>query len=245
MKKIFLDKVIITNSDNKKNYPFNMPIYKNGLNLKFNKPITFITGENGSGKSTFLENLAVEIGFNLLGGNKNHSYYNNKIQDNNELSNYMKLYWNLKTNDGFFFRAESFFNFVNYVDELAKENGAFIYNSYGGKSLQKQSHGESFLALFQNRFNKGLFILDEPEAALSPEKQLSLVGILNDLASSGQCQFIVATHSPILIACPNSELYEIENDKFVRKDYKQSKQFEFYKNFLNMPDRYIKYLIEH
>lgn len=243
MKNVYLDRIKIDNKDKQTVYPYNIPLYREGLDLKLNAPITFITGENGSGKSTLLENLAAQIGFNILGGNKNHNYINSSIVDNSDLSNAMKLTWKIKTNEGFFFRAESFFNFINYVDKLAEDNGGYVYRSYGGKSLQEQSHGESFLSLFQNRFNKGLFLLDEPEAALSPEKQLSLIAILNDLANSGNCQFIIATHSPILISCPNSELYEIDGDKLIKKNYKSCKQFQFYKDFINCPERYLKYLL--
>ena len=244
MENVFLDEIIVSNKNNDKQYPFSLDLYNKGFDLKFSKPITFITGENGSGKSTFLENLALQIGFNVLGGNKNHNYYDKKIHDNSGLMDSIKLIWKKKTNDGFFFRAESFFHFVNYVDDLAEENGQYIYRSYGGKSLQEQSHGESFLALFQNRFNKGLFILDEPEAALSPERQLSLVAILDRLSKTNNCQFIIATHSPILISCPNSELFEIENGALQKKNYKDSKQFTLYKDFVSNPELYLKYLLK-
>lgn len=223
-------------------YPFNLPLFANGVSLHFNSPITFITGENGSGKSTLLESLAAAVGFNTLGGNKNHKYNSVGVNDNLNLSDSMKLIWKTKTSDGFFFRAESFLDFIKYVDTLADENGDNSYMPYGGKSLQKCSHGESFLALFRNRFRKGLFILDEPEAALSPEKQLSLLVTLSDLASDGCAQFIIATHSPILIACPNSELYQIESGILSKKHYKDSKQFQFYKDFINCPERYLKHL---
>lgn len=244
MNKNFLDEIIVTNKEGLSNYPFSLPLFSKGFSLKLSQPITFITGENGTGKSTFLENLAMQIGFNSLGGNKNHQYSDEKIRDNSDLANAIKLVWNRKTNDGFFFRAESFFRFANYIDDLAKENGEQIYGAYGGKSLQEQSHGESFLALFGNRFSRGLFILDEPEAALSPERQLSLIAILCDLTKNNDCQFIIATHSPILITCPGSELYEIENGVLTKKNYKDSKQFQLYSNFIKSPDRYLKYLLQ-
>lgn len=114
--------------------------------------------------------------------------------------------------------------------------------AYGGKKLTSQSHGESFLSLFESKFKDGLFILDEPEAALSPERQMSLVAILNDLVTKNNAQFIIATHSPILIATPNSVVYEIENSKFIEKNYEETKQFNLYKDFLNNSRRYINYL---
>ena len=189
-----------------------------------------------------LESLAYNIGFNILGGNKNHSYKNEQTFDNLNLANNMKLSWNNKTSKGFFFRAESFFNFTGYIESMAKESGKDIFNAYGGKSLLKQSHGESFLSLFQNKFTEGIFILDEPEAALSAERQLSLMTILSDLSKTGKCQFIIATHSPLLITIPNSEIYEIDNNCLIKKHYSETNQFNLYKNFINSPERYLKYL---
>lgn len=212
--------------------------------MEFKKPITFIIGDNGTGKSTLLESIAYKIGFNVLGGNKNHSYYNSKVNDNLKLADNMKLIWNNKTSNGFFFRAESFLNFSEYLEDMAIENGKGMFSAYGGKSLIKQSHGESFLALFQNKFQDGIFILDEPEAALSAERQLSLIAIISDLCRSGKCQFIIATHSPLLITLPNSQIYEINGDKLEQKKYDETKQFSLYKNYLNAPEKYLKYLIE-
>lgn len=240
MENVFLDEIIIK-SNNNHEYPFSLPVYNSGVAIKLNRPITFITGENGTGKSTLLEAIALEVGFNVSGGNQNHIYSDD--DEKNVLLDFVKLVWRKKTSSGFFFRAESFFKFADYIDDLAKEEGKYVYNSYGGKSLQKQSHGESFLALFKNRFSKGLFILDEPEAALSPERQLSLIAILSELSKNNNCQFIIATHSPILIACPNSELYEIEDNKFILKNYKESKQYNLYKDFTANPEKFLKYLV--
>ena len=222
-------------------YPFSLPLFVNGLHLQFDTPITFIVGENGSGKSTLLENLAEAIGFNTLGGNKNHSYQNSSA-DNFSLAAYIKLSWSVKQNYGFFFRAETFFEFAKNLDTLANNVNTDIYDAYGGKSLQKQSHGESFMSFFTNKVNDGLYILDEPEAALSPEKQLSLISLLTDLSLRGNNQFIIATHSPLIISTPKSTLYEIENGELVKKNYKDTKQFQLYKNFTNCPERYLKYL---
>ncbi len=219
-------------------YPFNLKIYAQRQNIKFSKPITFIVGENGCGKSTLLEGLAASIGFNTSGGNANHLYNENH---NENLDKIMKLTWNLKTKKGFFFRAESFFNFSKYIDRLSDDDKT-IYNAYGGKSLQEQSHGESFLSLFANKFREGIFILDEPEAALSPERQLTLISLLYELSQSNKCQFIIATHSPILITTPNSEVLEFNNSKIEKTNYKNTKQYTLYKSFLESPERYIKYL---
>lgn len=224
-------------------YPFNLPLFKNGFRLELSKPITFIVGENGSGKSTLLESLAKSIGFNTMGGNKNHSYENDSI-DNFDLVNNMKLSWSFKQSKGFFFRAETFFNFANNLDKLANYQDTDLYRSYGGKSLQMQSHGESFLSFFKNRVNEGIYIFDEPEAALSPQKQFALISILNDLAQNGKCQFIIATHSPLLITLPNSTIYEINNGELIEKSFNETNQFILYKNFINCPERYLHYLCD-
>ena len=233
---------IIVEKNNNKNFPFSLPIFKNGLKLHLSSPITFILGDNGSGKSTLLESIAYKVGFNVLGGNRNHSYSNDANYDNVELSNSMKLSWSLKTSKGFFFRAESFLDFSGYLDNLARETGSDIYGAYGGRSLQKQSHGEAFLSLFQNKFREGIFILDEPEAALSAEKQLALISIIHELASSGKCQFIIATHSPLLIATPNSTIYEIEDGGLEERKFDETKQFQLYKSFVNKPEYFLKKL---
>jgi len=237
----YLSKIIIDKSSENK-FPYSLELFKNGLELNLKKPITFILGDNGTGKSTLLESLAYNVGFNVLGGNKNHNYTNNQTFDNITLANNMKLIWNLKTTKGFFFRAESFFNFSGFIENIAMESGKDVFNAYGGKSLLKQSHGEAFLSLFNNKFSEGLFILDEPEAALSAERQLSLISILNELAKTRKCQFIIATHSPLIISTPNSEIYEILDNKIERKDYFETKQFQLYKNFLNCPERFLNYL---
>lgn len=224
-------------------FPYMLPLFKNGLKIKFTKPITFIIGENGSGKSTLLEGIAGSIGFNIHGGNRNN-IYSVGFERQPELSKTIKLSWNLKTNQGFFFRAESFYDFANHLIEKSKED-ALAFTPYGGKSLNDQSHGESFLSVFSNRFaGDGLYILDEPEAALSPERQMSLISLINDLVTNTNAQFIISTHSPILITSPNAQILEIEDGKLFEKHYADTKQFNLYKSFINCPEKYLKYLVE-
>jgi len=223
-------------------YPFSIPLFKNGLSLKLEAPITFIVGHNGSGKSTFLENLADAVGFNTVGGGRNFANDNDSADDFS-LADSIKLSWSIKKNKGFFFRAETFWDFAKNLDELDNDSSGFKYDAYGSKSLQEQSHGESFMSLFTNRFFSGLFILDEPESALSPEKQIELVALLSELTKVGERQFIIATHSPILIATPNSIVYEIENGKLIQKPYYDTSQFKLYKTFLNAPDAFLHHFI--
>jgi predicted ATPase len=156
LKAPFLKKVVISKTG-KTEYPFNLPLFSDGLKIEFTKPITFFVGENGSGKSTILEAIAAQCGFSLTGGNRNHTIGN--PADQVPLASATKLFWLPKVTKGFFVRAESSFDFATQIDEIAKE-APVILTSYGDKSLHAQSHGESFLSLFNNHFGQdGLYIL--------------------------------------------------------------------------------------
>jgi len=220
-------------------YPFTIPALSNGLNINFSSNVTFLVGENGSGKSTILEAIAEGCEFNLSGGNRNHSYKHHPTESN--LSSALRLSWFPKITSGFFMRAESFFNFATYIDELAQDDPG-ILDAYGGKSLHRQSHGESFLSLFVNRFNKGIYILDEPEAALSPGRQLSFLAIIHKLETSGKAQFIIATHSPMLLCYPGATVLSIDGNTIKEIDYKDSEHYRLTKEFLDNPERYFRYL---
>jgi predicted ATPase len=233
---------IDTTGRDKKKYPFNIPVIRNGVELNFANNVTFFVGENGSGKSTIMEAIADICGFNLSGGNKNHSYDFHKTESS--LSSAMRLSWSpSKISQGFFMRAESFFNFATYIDKLIEQDSQLV-NAYGGKSLHEQSHGESFLALFKNRFQKGIYLLDEPEAALSPSRQLSFLSIIHDLESSGKAQFIIATHSPLLLCYPNATVYSIDNGGIKKVNYKETEHYQLTKQFLDAPERYFRYLFK-
>jgi predicted ATPase len=140
-------------------------------------------------------------------------------------------------------RAESFFNFANYIDELAETDNR-IYNAYGGKSLHQQSHGESFLALFDNQFESGVYLLDEPEAALSPARILSFMSVIHSLEQSGRAQFIIATHSPMLLCYPNASIYNFNNDGISQVKYQETEHFNLTKNFLDNPEAYFRHLFD-
>lgn len=230
-------------------YPFNIPSLKNGIKLRLSHNVTFFVGENGSGKSTLLEALAEKIGFNLRGGNRNHNLNTglNFQGYENPLTNSINLSWTPRIiNNGFFMRAESFFNFANYIDEIAKDevNPDKFYEAYGGKSLHHQSHGESFLALFKNQFEAGIYILDEPEAALSPARILSFMSIIHQLEQSGRAQFIIATHSPILLCYPNATIYNFDEDGINNLHYTETEHYLLTKGSLDRPDFYLKHLFE-
>ncbi|MBS1686318.1 MAG: AAA family ATPase [Bacteroidetes bacterium] len=237
---VFLASTKLSSSDLPDRYPFNIPSLKN-LSIDFKYDVTFLVGENGSGKSTLLEAIATNIGFNASGGNKNHSYDYHKTES--PLSKYIRLSWHRKLSSGFFLRAESFFNFATYIDNLAKENRGILIG-YGGKSLHQQSHGESFLSLFKNRFTEGIYLLDEPEAALSPQRQLSFLSIIHELQKSNKSQFIIATHSPILLAYPNAQIFLLGNEGIRQVRYTETEHYTLTKEFLDSPDRFFRHLFD-
>ena len=178
--------------------------------IEFHKQVTFFVGENGSGKSTLIEALAISQGFNPEGGSRNFHFSTRATHS--ELCDYLRVARGvIRHRTGFFLRAESYYNVATNIDEMDEEPGpgGSIIGAYGGKSLHRQSHGESFLALVENRFYpNGLYILDEPEAALSPRGIIRLMQNMNDLVRQ-DCQFIVATHSPMLLCFPDAEVYQI------------------------------------
>ena len=190
-------------------YPFALPAVRHLDVLDFHPQVTFLIGENGSGKSTLLEAIAISLGFNPEGGTKNFHF--GTRASHSELHDYIRLAKGIKRpRDGFFLRAESFFNVATEIEKLDSEpGGPPIIDSYGGLSLHEQSHGESIMALMLRRFGgHGLYLLDEPEAALSPHRQLSALARLHDLVRDSS-QFVIATHSPILMAYPDAWIYNI------------------------------------
>lgn len=227
-------------------YPFCLPIINKLVDITFPTPVTFLVGENGTGKSTILEAIATKAGFGAEGGSMNINFKTSEevtYTGAQQLADQMTFSWRMKPKDGYFFRAESFFNIANYLDYLERNCGGKAYGPYGGKSLHEQSHGESFLAFFKNRVGKGgFFVFDEPEAALSPQRQLSLLTIIHELSKNNNAQFIIATHSPILLAFPNATIYSCDSDTLTSIAYTDTKHYQITKDFLGNPSRYMHHL---
>ncbi|MBQ6715915.1 MAG: AAA family ATPase [Clostridia bacterium] len=228
-------------------YLKDIPVVKwllDGEQMSFSSPVTFFVGENGTGKSTLIEAIAVAAGFNPEGGTKNFSFQTAKAHSS--LHECLTIIKRSYPRDGFFLRAESFFNVATNIDGMDAEP-AFsppVIDSYGGVSLHERSHGESFLALVQNRFSgNGLYILDEPEAALSPMKILTLMCEMKRLTNRNS-QFIIATHSPMLMAFPGAEILEFSENGIQKTDFRKTQHYEITRRFLENPEKYLDILFE-
>lgn len=215
-------------------YPFNLASIRKLDRLELHPKVTYIVGENGMGKSTLMEAVAVAWGFNPEGGTKNFAFSTRSTHS--ELHRHIRLGRGAqKPRDGFFFRAESYYNVATHIDELDSEFsfGPPIKDSYGGKSLHEQSHGESFFAAFTHRFGgRGLYLLDEPEAALSPLRQMAMLARIHELVLQSS-QFLIATHSPILMAYPDSIIYNLTSEGIETCRLEETDHYIITKQFLN------------
>ncbi len=211
--------------------------------LTFSSNVTFFVGENGTGKSTLLEAIAVAYGFNAEGGTRNFNFSTKATHS--DLHSSISLVKRAQAGDGFFLRAESLYNVATNIDKLDDGPGARkIIESYGGVSLHNQSHGESFLAIVQNRFGgNGIYLLDEPEAALSPMRLLTLMAEIAQLVKKDS-QFIIATHSPILMTLPGAEILEFSQSGINKVHYRDTEHYQITKQFLENPERMLHYLLD-
>ncbi len=223
-------------------YPYNIPSIRSLRRMEFKSPVTFFVGENGSGKSTLLEAIAVRLGFNPEGGSRNLRFETKETHS--ELKDFLTIERRGHFSDGFFLRAESFYNVATELDATEQWQLPHLrFKGYGGKSLHVQSHGESFLSLLNNRLQgDGVYLFDEPEAALSPQRQLSVLTLLHRLVRH-QSQLIIATHSPILLAYPEATIYEFSTGGIHEIAYEDTEHFRITRDFLNRHQRMVEILI--
>lgn len=238
-KNLYINQLKLKNKEtiNKTDYPYSLSIIQNLDKIVFTQPVTFIVGENGSGKSTLLEAIAINSGLNAEGGNQNMRFVT-RDSHSSLCSNLIISKGFISPKEKYFLRAESFYNVASAIDDYD------VQDSYGGKSLHNQSHGEAFFSVFMNKFRgNGLYILDEPEAALSPTRQLSLLTRMKDLISTNS-QLIIATHSPIIMSFPDATIYNISNDEIVKVNYEETEHFQITKRYLNNYRQMLKELLD-
>jgi predicted ATPase len=225
-------------------FPYNLPAVRGLATLPFHPKVTFLVGENGSGKSTLLETIAVECGLNPEGGSRNFNFATRA--SHSRLGECVRLAKAAaaRPRDSYFLRAESFYNVATEIERLDQEPGSPpIIGAYGGISLHEQSHGESFFALFKNRFrDHGLYLLDEPEAALSPKRQLQFLVLLHDYVKRGG-QFVIATHSPIIMAYPDARIYSLDGEGIQAVAYTDTEHYLVTRGFLSSPQRSLTVLL--
>ena len=219
-----------------KEYPFSIPAIRELDELPFGSPVTFFIGENGTGKSTLLEAIAVAAGFNAEGGSRNFRFATRA--SHSPLHEHLRLVRSgARPKDGYFLRAESFYNVATAADEYG------VNRSNGGESLHAQSHGESFMALVLHLLNgHGLYLFDEPEAALSPTRQLSLMVAMQQLVEHGS-QFIIATHSPILLGYPEAEILQFGAGSIAPVAYRETEHYVVTRAFLERPEKMLRELM--
>jgi predicted ATPase len=226
---------------NQHGYPFNVPVIRSFAELRFKSRVCFFVGENGTGKSTLLEAIASHYGFGPEGGNRNFSNDSNESNHSVEpLARALRLSFDNRTGAGFFLRAESFFNLASKIDALG------VSDSYDGGSLHSRSHGESFLTLLGAKFRcNGLFLLDEPEAALSPQRQLAFLVLIHDVVREYKnAQFIISSHSPILLGYPEAQILCFDGSRILETEYDELANMQIVRRFLSDRKRFLQELFK-
>jgi predicted ATPase len=219
-------------------YPFNLSVLHEPQSLEFRNPVTLLVGENGTGKSTFLKALCLRCGIHVWEDTERPRYSFNPLEG--DLYKYLDIVWSDGAVPGAYFSSQIFQDFARFLDEWAKADPG-ILEYFGGGSLITRSHGESLITFFTTRYKiKGLYFMDEPETALSPRSLLKLLQVLKNSCDSGKAQFIIATHSPILLAYPGATIYSFDNIPIKTMEYKDTEYYRIYKEFLNNPEKYLK-----
>lgn len=228
-------------------YPFDLPFVAD-LNLAIHQPVTFLVGENGTGKSTLIEAIAALCRLPVSGGGRNELADHHGPEQDSSLSTALRPSFHRQPRDGYFLRAEFQAHFASLLDarkldpDFPKDRDP--YARYGGQSLHTRSHGEAFLAVLQNRIGEGLFLLDEPESALSPQRQLALLALMYDLVKTGRSQFIIATHSPILMTYPGAQIVSLDTTPLRAITLEETSHYQITKGILDSPRSYWKHLAD-
>ncbi len=226
-------------------HPFDIECLRN-LDLSFEHPVTFFVGENGSGKSTLIEAIAALCRLPVSGGSRAEFASTHGPEQDSPLVGALRPSFRKRPRDGYFFRAEFQAHFASLLDARKQDPDFPLdpYGLYGGKSLHKQSHGEAFLAVLQNRLESGMFLLDEPEAALSPQRQLALLALIHHLVTRGRAQFIIATHSPILMSYPGAQIVSFDETPLRCTAFEETSHYQITRGVLEHPEQYWKHLAE-
>jgi predicted ATPase len=236
VKKIIVDQ---NKFPTREHYPFNLEIIQSLTQIEFPQPVVFFIGENGTGKSTFLQAIARRSGIHLWGQNDRKRFKHNPHEY--KLYQSLSIEWSDGSVPGSFFGAETFQHFTQILDEWAADDPG-VLNFFGGQSLVTKSHGQSLMSYFKTRYQiRGLYLMDEPETALSPKSQLELVNLVNEMAKAGHAQFIIATHSPILLACPEATIYSFDSIPIQKVSYEETDYYRVYKEFLNNRTDFLNY----
>lgn len=218
-------------------YPFGLPLLRHATTITFDRPVTLFVGENGSGKSTVIEALARKCGIHIWRETERRRFVNNRFED--RFDEYLSVEWSEGPVPGSFFGSSVFQDFARFLDEWASASPALL-DYFGGRSLLTQSHGQSMMAFFRSRYRiKGLYLLDEPETALSPKTQLEMLGLLTEAARAGHAQFVVATHSPILLACPDATIYSFDGDRIQTTAYEETEHYRIFEGFMRDRRKYL------
>jgi len=218
-------------------YPFNLQTFHETRDIEFNTPVTFFIGENGTGKSTLLKAIAVKCNIPIWKEIDRAQYQFNRFAE--DLFKYIDIEWTEGPVPGSYFASEIFRTFAQALDEWARSDPG-ILKHFGGESLRTKSHGQCHMAYFNSRYKiKGLYFLDEPENALSPKKQLELLKVIKETSQAGHAQFLIASHSPILLALPGADIYSFDYIPVKQVEYENTDYYQIYKNFMNDKDKYI------
>ena len=235
LKKLF---ILSDKFPDREHYPFNLKLFQRTGDILFESPVTFFIGENGTGKSTLLEALAHRCGIHIW-----RDVIKTRLEVNpyeEELYRFITLEWANGAVPGSFFGSEIFRDFARYLDEWAVADSR-ILKYFGGKSLMTQSHGQSLMSLFRVRYRiKGLYLMDEPETALSPKSQIELLKVIRDMGLAGHAQFIIATHSPILLACPGADIYSFNHARLKKVAYEDTDYYRIYRDFMENREKYLE-----